>query len=201
MVHLFVVHGYQGSEEDADKLLFTDKLLRAVLAEAQVVCVWQPFLVVGDLNADPGIINCLAKGIASGRFCDLALAFSPGAGKEPDATCRFKLDDCAGTRRDFIVACPDALAASSACWVTDRWFLKHFSVVAEFSIRRWTAGVSCPIVTQLVWPACWIDTPDRSSSSSSKAVQDIWDIFREDLGVVPPDLISALRDAFDRNQC
>ena len=59
--------------------------------------------------------------------------------------------------------------------------------------------MSCPIATQPVWPACWIDTPDRSSSSSSKAVQDIWDIFREDLGVLLPDLISALRDAFVRN--
>ena len=27
-----------------------------------------PLLVVGDLNADPGVIHCLAKGISSGRF-------------------------------------------------------------------------------------------------------------------------------------
>ena len=74
VVHLFVVYGCQGSEEDADKLLHTDKQLRAVLADAQVVCVGQPFLIVGDLNVDPGIIPCLAKGIAFGRFCDLALA-------------------------------------------------------------------------------------------------------------------------------
>ena len=40
--HLFVVHGYQGAEEDADRLLLTDKLLQAVLAEAQVVCIGQP---------------------------------------------------------------------------------------------------------------------------------------------------------------
>ena len=32
------------------------RLLQAVLAEAQVVCVGQPLLIVGDLNADPGII-------------------------------------------------------------------------------------------------------------------------------------------------
>ena len=36
VVHRFVVYGYQGSEEDADKLFLTDKLLQAVLAEAQV---------------------------------------------------------------------------------------------------------------------------------------------------------------------
>ena len=35
VVHLFVGYGYQGSEEDAEKLSLTDKLLQAVLAEAQ----------------------------------------------------------------------------------------------------------------------------------------------------------------------
>ena len=32
VVHLFVVYGYQGAEEDADKLKLTDRLLQAVLA-------------------------------------------------------------------------------------------------------------------------------------------------------------------------
>ena len=40
VVNLFVVYGYQGSEEDSEKLSLADKLLSAVLAEAQVVCVW-----------------------------------------------------------------------------------------------------------------------------------------------------------------
>ena len=56
MVHLFVVYGYQGAEEDADQLQLTDKLLQAVLAEAQVVCIGQPMLIAGDLNADPAVI-------------------------------------------------------------------------------------------------------------------------------------------------
>ena len=46
MVHLFVVYGYQGAEEDAEKLRLTDRLLQAVLAEAQVVCVGQPILLL-----------------------------------------------------------------------------------------------------------------------------------------------------------
>ena len=92
-------------------------------------CVGQPLLVVGDLNADPGIIPCLAKGIAAGRFVDLALAHSIGAGKEPEVTCRFRLDDCAGSWRDSIVACPNALAASCTCHVTDRWFTPHFPIL------------------------------------------------------------------------
>ena len=32
----------------------------------------KPRLVAGDLNADPGVIPCLAKGISSGEFVDVA---------------------------------------------------------------------------------------------------------------------------------
>ena len=46
VVHLFVVYGYQGAEEDAEKLRLTDRLLQAVLAEAQIVCVGQPMLLL-----------------------------------------------------------------------------------------------------------------------------------------------------------
>ena len=41
-----------------------------------MVCVGQPVLVAGDLNADPAVIPCLAKGISAGRYVDLALAYS-----------------------------------------------------------------------------------------------------------------------------
>ena len=57
----------------------------------------------------------------------------------------------------------------------------HFSIFVEFCNRRWTADVSCIRATQPLWPACWVDIPDRSLSSSSKAVQDIWDIPTEEL--------------------
>ena len=79
VVHLFVVYGHQGAEDDADKLQLTDRLLQAVLAEAQVVRVGQPMLIAGDLNADPAVIPCLAKGISAGRYVDWALAYSQGA--------------------------------------------------------------------------------------------------------------------------
>ena len=147
-------------EEDSEKLSLTDKLLRAVLAEAQVVSVDQPLLIVGDLNAHPCVIPCLDKGTRPGRLVDLALAHSVGAGLEPDMTCKFKLDERAGSRRDFVVACPCALAASTACWVTGRWFMRHFSLFAEFHTRQWAAEVSCPGATKLVWPACWVDIPN-----------------------------------------
>ena len=72
VVHLFVVYGYQGAEEDAD----------------------------------PAVIPCLSKGISSGRFVDLALACSRGAGIAPDATCRFSREGGAGSRGDFLSAVP-----------------------------------------------------------------------------------------------
>ena len=66
-------------------------------------------LIAGDLNADPAVIPCLAKGISAGRFVDLALAHSLGAGSIPDITCAFNPDDGSGSRRDFFVGCPNAL--------------------------------------------------------------------------------------------
>ena len=159
------------------------------------MCTGQPVLIAGDLNADPAVIPCLAKGISTGRFVDLALTYSLGNGKRPDAACRFRLEDCAGSLRDFIFGCSNALAASTVCKVTGWWFPLHFSVFASFGIDGWSAEVSCPIVSQPLWPACWIDTPDRSSSSVSRAVQDAWDVYRDELRVVLPDVVLALRDA------
>ena len=197
VVHLFVVYGYQGAEEDADQLQLTDKLLQAVFAEAQVVCVGQHLLIAGDLNADPAVIPCLAKGISAGRFVDLALAYSLGAGLAPDITCSFNREEGPGSRRDFFV--PGILAASRACYVTDRWFTPHFSVLARFRISSWMADVACPVACQPIWPACWLDTPDRTSSSSTRVVQDVSDISRDVLGVVPEEVVLALRDAVSRS--
>ena len=98
---MFVV--IRGAEEDADQLLITDKLLQAVLAEAQVVFVGQPMLTAGDLNADPAVISCLAKGISSGRYADLTHAYALGAALTPDATCRFRREEGTGSRRDFLL--------------------------------------------------------------------------------------------------
>ena len=97
------------------------------------------------------------------------------------------------------MGCPDALAASDACFVTDRWFTPHFSVFARFCIDAWMADVACLVVCQLVWLACWLDTPDRSSSSSSRLIQDVWDVYRDEQVVVPNDVVLALWDAASRS--
>ena len=58
-------------------------------------------LIAGDLNDDPAVIPCLAKGIFAGRYVDLALAYSLGAGVAPDITCKFNREEGTGSRRDF----------------------------------------------------------------------------------------------------
>ena len=45
------------------------------------------------------------------------------------------------------------------------------------------ADVACPVVCQPVWPACWVDTLDWSSSSATRVVQDVWDVFLDELGL------------------
>ena len=112
MVHLFVVYGNQGAEENAEKIRLTDRLLQAVLVEVQMVCIGQPMLIAGDLNADPAVIPCLAKGISAGRYVDLALTYSLGAGFAPDVTCRFSWEDGTGFRRDFFCG----LSLCSCCF-------------------------------------------------------------------------------------
>ena len=63
VVHIFVVYGYQGSEEDAGKLAVSGQAVARLFFLRPRWYVWQPLLIAGDLNADPGIISCLAKGL------------------------------------------------------------------------------------------------------------------------------------------
>ena len=88
------------------------------------------------------------------------------------------------------MGCPGALAASQACYVTDRWFTPHFSVIARFRIDAWMADVSCPVACQPLWPACWLDTPDRSVFFVvlSCCPRTVWDVYRDEVGVVPNDV-------------
>ena len=152
--------------------------LQAALAEAQVVCVGQLVHIAGDLNADPAVFPCLAKGISAGKFVDLALAFSRGAGTAPVATCRFNLEGGAGTRRDFLVGCPDALAASDACFVTDRWFTPHFLYSRAFALMLgWRMLLALWYVNPSGLPIGWIlliGPPRLLLVLSRYSVDDCW---------------------------
>ena len=120
VLHL-VVYGYKGRRRTLKSCSLLISFFRLSLLRPR-------WCVLVNL-ADPAVIHCLAKGIPAGKFVDLALAYSLGAGVKPDASCKFRLEDCVGSCRDFIVSCSNALAASTACKVTDWWFTPHFSVL------------------------------------------------------------------------
>ena len=186
VVHLFVIYGYQGAESDPEKLQLSEHLFAAVLAEARMCCAGQPVILAGDFNADPTVIPSLAKGIFDGHWIDLERAFATGRRVPPSSTCQFQLDEDKGSRRDFVLACPIALAAATACSVLpDRWFTPHFAVYAEFALSSWDATVERARIHSPLWPACWLNCPDRSRSSQSHEVQNIWDVYIREVGFVP----------------
>ena len=102
-------------------------------------------LIAGDLNADPAVNPCLAKGISACRFVDLALAYSRGAGVAPDATCKFSREGGAGSRRDFLLAVPMRWLRLMLALLLIGGSLLHFSVLARFCIDAWMANVACPV--------------------------------------------------------
>ena len=68
-----------------------------------------------------------------------------------------------------------------------------------FRIDAWVADVACPEICQLIWPARWLDIPGRSSSSAARVVQDVWDVYWDELAAVPPHVVLALRNAVSRS--
>ena len=176
IAHLFVIYGYQGAENDPEKLTLTDNLLTAVLAEAKVCCAGQPVILVGDLNADPTIILSLAQGIMNGHWIDVDQAFAIGRGVAPARTCQFQLDEDKGSRRDFTLACPIAMAATTACCVLpDRWFTRTLPSSRSFRSLHGTPLFIWPesilLSGQPVWSMVMID-----KRSPSPTVQNIWDV-------------------------
>ena len=61
--------------------------------------------------------------------------------------------------------------------LSDRWFTLHFAVYAEFALSFWDAVVERARVHSPLWPACWLDCSDRSRSSPTSVVRDIWDVY------------------------
>ena len=87
-------------------------------------------------------------------------------------------------RRDFLLECPIALADASACYVSpDRWFTPHFAVYADFSLSAWDATVERARTHSPLWPACWLNSPDRSRSSQSHEVRNIWVFYMREVGL------------------
>ena len=90
-------------------------------------------------------------------FVNLALAYSLAEGEKTRCYLQFSGgEDCVGSRGDFIVR----LSLCAGLRPTGLQGLVIFSVLGCSNISRWTAEVSCPVVSQPVW----------------RAVQDAWDV-------------------------
>ena len=105
-LNLFVLHGYQGADADAEQLALTDHLLDAASGELHAVAAGQPCLLVGDFNVEPTKIPCLEKGISAGLWVDFGEAWALAAGLHPAPTCKRGWTAAGGHRRDFILGCP-----------------------------------------------------------------------------------------------
>ena len=110
----------------------TGLLFDAVLGELALVFGCQPRLIVGDFNVEPNLIPCMLKGIGLGLWVDFEEAYARATGKTPGVTCKMCFGS-AGSRRDFMVACPLAAASLLSCEVVpERWIQLHFAVNAVF---------------------------------------------------------------------
>ena len=192
----FVVDGYQGAEEDADQLQLSDKLLQAVLAEDQVVCIGQPMLIAGYLNADPAVIPSLLRVfLLDGILLLLLLILWV-------LVLLLMSPDCLTGRRALVHVVISLLAVLM--------LLLHLMPVMSLiggsllTFLSWLTFALVPGRLTLLarLHAClfgllvgWTLLIDRSSLSSSRVVQDVWDVKKDDLGVVPEEVVMALRDA------
>ena len=98
-------YGCQGAEGEPEKWARSDQHLTSVLAEAEVCCSGQLFVLVGGFNADPLVSSSSAKGISEGAWIDVEKALAIGRGEAPTPTCQFQLDEGGGTRGGFALVC------------------------------------------------------------------------------------------------
>ena len=181
-LQLFVLYGYQGADTDAEQLALTDQLFDAALGEVYAAALGQPCLLVGDFNVEPTKIPCLAKGISAGLWVDFGEAWSIAAGLQPAPTCKRDWTAAGGRRRDFVLGCPLAAAATLSCKVQpDRWIAPHSVVRALFDYGRWESWVTQSVQRTPLWPASWLPAVDKSLGSKSAEVQRVWEVYDERL--------------------
>ena len=79
-LHLFVLYGYQGADNDSEQLALTNQLFDAALGELHAVALGQPCLLVGDFNVEPTKSLAWQKGISAGLWVDFGEAWAHAAG-------------------------------------------------------------------------------------------------------------------------
>ena len=82
-VHLVVLYGYQGADNDAEQLALTEQLFDAALGELSVVARGQPSMLVGDCNVEPTKNPLPVIGISAGLWVDFEAAWALATGLRP----------------------------------------------------------------------------------------------------------------------
>ena len=103
---IFGIYGYQGADNDPEKLAVTEKLFQATLAESEAVGSNQPVRIAGDFNVLPSKIPCVSNMVSAGGWVDLEASFAHMKGRKPAVTCKTSWVSNRGTSMDFILACP-----------------------------------------------------------------------------------------------
>ena len=127
LMHWVVAYGFQGADDDAEKLSLSDQLFDAAMCELAVVSRGQPCVIAGDINVEPTKVPCLLKGISAGLWVDVRLGLIQML---LASEIGLSLSGLEGT---FVLGCPLAAAALGGCWVDGcRWIQPHPSVCASF---------------------------------------------------------------------
>ena len=127
----------------------------------------QPVILVGDLNADPSVIPSLAEGLSDGAWIDVEKAFATGKGVAPALTCVSSswVRKKAHARTSLLLALLQRRPPLHVAFCQIAGFPSHFAFRTDFSLSAWDATVEMARVYSPLWPACWVDGPDRSRRS------------------------------------
>ena len=123
-MHLAVAFGFQGADEDAEKLSLTNQLFDAAVCELAIVSRGQPCLIAGDFNVEPTKIPCLLNSLSAGLWIDLEASWARAAGSERAVICKRDWVCLGSTERDFVVGCP---------WLLRPWVGVGLIAAAGFS--------------------------------------------------------------------
>ena len=106
LMHMVVAYGFQGADEDAEKLSLTDQFFDAALCELALVGKGQSCVIAGGFNVEPTKVPWLLKGISAGLWVDLQGAWARAAGVDPDVPCKRDWACLGGTRRTLFLGVP-----------------------------------------------------------------------------------------------
>ena len=112
--HTFGIYGYQGADNDPEKLAVSEKCFQATLAESEAVGSDQPVRITGDCNVLPSKLPCVNNMISAEVDIEFALAHMKD--RKPAVTCKTSWPSNRCTRMDSILACHWLMISFRTVW-------------------------------------------------------------------------------------